>query len=119
MSNSKDLLALDTELNTMIMGGEALEAFEKFYAEDIVMQENDQEPTIGKDANREREKAFFAAITEFRGVKVLANGAGENTTFSHWHNDFTHKDYGYRDYTQVAVRTWENDKIVKEIFYYG
>lgn len=30
------------ELNTMILEGKALEAFEKFYAEDVVMQENAQ-----------------------------------------------------------------------------
>lgn len=114
-----NLLELDSELNAMIMSGDALEAFEKFYADDVVMQENDLEPTIGKAENREREKEFFASLTEFRGVKVLAQGVGGDTTFSHWHNDFTHKDWGDRNYTQVAVRTWKQGQIVKEVFYYG
>ncbi|MEM8796231.1 MAG: SnoaL-like domain-containing protein [Pseudomonadota bacterium] len=118
MANN-DLLALDTELNTMIMNGEAMEAFEKFYAESVEMQENDMPPTVGKDANRAREIEFFGNVTELRGIKVLSNGAGGDTTFSQWHNDFTHKEWGEKTYTQVAVRTWKDGLIVKEVFYYG
>lgn len=117
-TNSK-IVQLDGELNQAILNGEALDAFEKFYAEDVVMQENDAEPTVGKDANRLREQEFMSSITEFRGAKVLATGSGENVTFSHWYYDFDHKDWGTRDYHQVAVRTWKNDLIVKEVFYYG
>ncbi len=83
------------------------------------MQENDAEATIGKSANREREQAFFAAITEFRSGKVLATGVGGDTSFSHWHFDFTHREWGKRDYHQVAVRTWRDGKVVREVFYYG
>ena len=116
---TKDLLELDTALNDRIMQGQALEAFEEFYADDIIMQENDSEPTVGKAANREREKDFFSAITEFRGASVLAQGAGGDTTFSHWTMDYTHRDWGVRKYRQVAVRTWKDGKIVKEVFHYG
>lgn len=110
---------LDCKLNEAILTGLALQAFETYYADDVVMQENDAEPTVGKDANREREQAFFAAITDFRGGKVLATGVGDNTSFSHWHFDFTHKEWGDRSYHQVAVRTWRDGKIVREVFYYG
>lgn len=110
---------LDRALNESILNGTALQGFETYYADDVVMQENDAEPTIGKDANREREEAFFAAITDFRGSKVLATGVGGDTSFSHWHFDFTHREWGNRDYHQVAVRTWRDGKIIREVFYYG
>ncbi len=110
---------LDRALNDAILNGTALQAFETYYADDVVMQENDAEPTIGKDANRVREEAFFAAITDFRGGKVLATGVGGDTSFSHWHFDFTHSEWGERNYHQVAVRTWRDGKIVHEVFYYG
>ncbi len=119
MSTSVDLLTLDNELNEMIIAGDALKALDKFYAEDVSMQENDKAPTVGLAANRERENNFFSSLTEFRGAKVLSNGVGGNTSFSNWFMDFTHKDFGDRTFTQVSVRTWENDKIVKEVFYYG
>ena len=118
-TKDQDIVALDQELNAMILNGQALEAFEKFYDETVVMQENDAAPTIGKDANRVREYAFMDAITEFRGAEVLSTGVNGHTTFSHWKYDFTHKEWGERNYRQVAVRTWKNGKIINEVFHYG
>lgn len=116
---SKTIEALDAELNQAILDGKGLEAFEVYYAEDVVMQENDIEPTVGKAANRMREQDFFAGITDFRGAEVLSTGSGDNVTFSHWRYDFIHRDLGERNYRQVAVRTWKNGKIVREVFHYG
>jgi len=117
--NAQTIEALDAELNEAILNGKGLEAFESYYAEDVVMQENDAEPTIGKSENRIREQEFFGAITDFRAAEVLATGSGENATFSHWFFDFTHRDWGERKYRQVAVRTWKDGKIVREVFHYG
>ena len=116
---AKTIAELDQELNQAILEGRALEAYETHYAENVVMQENDAEPTAGKDANRTREQEFFDAITEFRGAELLSTGIGENVTFSHWRFDFTHRDWGVRNYRQVAVREWRDGKIVREIFHYG
>lgn len=52
MNNIKEQLA---ELNQMVLAGKSLEAFERFYHNDVLMQENDTTPTIGKEANRLRE----------------------------------------------------------------
>jgi len=106
-------------LNQLVLSGKAMEAFELYYSDDIVMQENDHPATIGKAANREREIAFFGAITEFRGAKVLSVGESGDKTFVEWHYDYTHKEWGVRRYHQVAVQTWKNGKIVHERFYYG
>ncbi|HFE46303.1 MAG TPA: nuclear transport factor 2 family protein, partial [Nannocystis exedens] len=37
---SSDIAAQEAELNQLILDGQALTAFETFYAEDVVMQEN-------------------------------------------------------------------------------
>ena len=47
------------ELNDMILNGKMMEAFEKFYHEDVQMQENLTPPVIGKAANRTRELEFL------------------------------------------------------------
>lgn len=116
MSSNLDKI---NELNRMVLEGKALEAFDRFYADDIVMQENDTPPTIGKAANRQREVEFFGAIKEFRGAQVLAVAAAGDKTFVEWHYDYTHKEWGVRRYHQVAVQTWKNGKIIQERFYYG
>lgn len=41
--------------------GDFLGAFEEFYADDVEMRGNLAPPTIGKEANRERERAFVAS----------------------------------------------------------
>jgi hypothetical protein len=107
------------DLNRLILNGTAMEGFEKYYDNNVVMQENEMTPTIGKDANRQRELHFFNSITEFRDAKVLGHAIGENMSFVTWHFDYTHKDWGVRKYTQVSVQTWKDGKIVKEQFFYG
>jgi hypothetical protein len=52
------LLEKITDLNDLVLQGKPLEAFEKYYHEDVVMQENENTPTVGKVANREREEQF-------------------------------------------------------------
>ncbi len=107
-----------TDLNDLVLQGKAMEAFEKYYDEDVIMQENESEPTIGKEANREREEEFFKNVTEFRSAQPLKVTIGENTTMVEWHYDYTHKEWGICNYSQVSVQEWKNGKIVREKFYY-
>jgi hypothetical protein len=106
-------------LNQLILEGKALEGFELYYDDDVVMQENDQLPVVGKAANRQREIEFFNGITEFRSAKALDVAIGDNTSFVKWYFDYTHKDWGVRTYNQVAIQHWKDGKIVKEQFFYG
>lgn len=103
----------------MVLQGKAMEAFEKYYHDEVTMQENNLPPTTGKDANRKREEEFFANITEFRGAQPLKVTAGEGTTMVQWHYDYTHREWGKRDYVQVSVQQWKDGKIIHEQFFYG
>ncbi len=115
----KNLELKINDLNSMILNGKIMEAFEKFYHDDVVMQENSDEPTIGKEANRIREEEFVNSITEFRGAQVLNVATGDNVTMVVWHYDYTHKVWGDKNYTQVAVQTWKDGQIIREQFFYG
>ena len=108
-----------TELNQLVLNGKAMEAFEKFYHDEVVMQENESKPTLGKDANRLREIEFFNNITEFRGARVQDVTVGDNVTMVIWHYDYSHKQWGERNYKQVSVQHWLGNKIIREQFFYG
>ncbi len=108
-----------TELNSLVLAGKALEAFEKFYHNDVVMQENESTPTLGKEANLQREKEFFNNITDFRGAEVKALAVGDNVTTVIWSYDYTHREWGVRKYTQASVQHWKDGLIVREQFFYG
>ncbi len=45
---------LNRKLDEAIFSGKALEAFEEYYAETVVMQENTDPPWEGKYVNRKR-----------------------------------------------------------------
>ncbi len=114
-----DLKAKVEDLNQMVLDGKMLEAFEKYYAVDVVMQEINMDPVSGKDANRKREEKWLSGITEFRGVEVKNVAVGDDVTMVEWFMDYSHKDYGDVKIDQVTVQNWKEGKIVKEVFYHG
>lgn len=114
-----NIAKLDHELNEAILSGDILNAFEKFYANSIVMQENDSEPFVGKDVNRKREQEFVNSVEQFHGAKLLGEAVNGETSYSEWEYDVTFKGGGGRvKLQQVASRRWKNGQVVHERFYY-
>jgi ketosteroid isomerase-like protein len=114
-----DIALFDKDLNDKILTGKALEAFDQYYADDVVMQENSDAPFEGKEFNRKREIEYFGTIAEFHGAKVEAVAVTGDTSFSQWWLDVTFNN-GFRyTNTQVAVRQWKDGKIVHERFFYN
>ncbi len=110
--------ALNQELDQLIFSGQALEAFEKFYADGVVMQHNSDEPWTGKDVNREREKQFFASVEGFHGGRVIDSAVSGDVSFSEQEYDVTFKGGTRVKWAQVARRQWKDGQIVHERFYY-
>lgn len=110
---------LDTKLNEMILSGKAMEAFEEFYDENVMLQENSAEPTAGKAANREREIAFFSSVEQFHGAGVGAVAVEGDTSFSEWWMDVTFKGGSRVKWAQAVVRKWKDGKVTFERFYYA
>ncbi|MGF1577500.1 MAG: nuclear transport factor 2 family protein, partial [Cyanophyceae cyanobacterium] len=67
---STDLRTIFEDIKTQLSAGKVMDIFEQYYADDVVMQENENPPTVGKDANRLREIDFFSKVTEFRGMEL-------------------------------------------------
>jgi len=109
----------DAELNQMILSGQNMEAFERFYADDVVMQENNGEPTVGKAANRERELGVFAFVERFNEGRLLRSAGDGDTSFSEWSFDYVLKNGVHIRSTQIARRIWRDGKVVDERFFYG
>lgn len=110
---------LDAELNTTILEGRIMDAFGRFYADDVVMQENAEVPTVGKAANRDRELGFIAAVETFHGVTLLASATEGDTSFGEWVLDVTFKGAERIPMHQVSVRRWRNGEVASERFYYN
>lgn len=102
-----------------IAKGEALDAFEKYYNEDVVMVLEDGSAVEGKDENRVRENEFFDSVETFHGINVksIASNEEEGSTAVESVMDVTFKGGDRMDLEQVAVQQWEGDQIVRERFY--
>jgi len=117
-ATTQNVAALDQALNQAILSGKALEAFEQYYAEDVVMQENSDEPRRGKDVNRKAEVEFFSSLASFNDGKLVSSAVNGDVTFGEWFMDVTFKGGQNAKLSQVAVRRWKDGKIVHERFYY-
>ncbi len=107
------------DLNKMILSGQNMEAFEKYYHNDVVMQENSNPPTQGKSANREREMQSISMVEQFHGAEVKSVSVGENLTMVEWSFDMTYKGGHRAKIDQVAVQKWKDGQIIHERFYYS
>lgn len=110
---------LDAQLNQVILEGRVMDAFEQYYADDVMMQENTDAPTAGKAANRERELGFLDAVETFHGVTLLASATEGDVSFGEWVLDVTFKGAERSPMHQVSVRRWRNGEVASERFYYN
>jgi hypothetical protein len=83
MSTSTTITLQDRleDLFSYIREGRILDAITEFYAENAVMQENALPPTVGREANLEREKGFLSTVKEWQWFDVTAKGVGKDVTF--------------------------------------
>jgi hypothetical protein len=116
-TTDRTLAQREHDLNTKILSGEALEAFEEHYADEVTMMEGNEDSWTGKATNRAREEEFFAKITELRALELHDVAVGDGVTMSRWHYDFTHEEFGDQRFDQVAVRHWKDGQIVREQFF--
>lgn len=114
-------LAKEKALQDMVLSGQLMEAFEKYYHEDVVMIEATGETTEGKDANREREQKFLGSVAEFHGAGVIAltSNEEEGITMAEVWMDVTFKDGNRMKMEQIGVKRWEGDHVKYERFYYN
>jgi len=113
-----DLKTRENDLNEKILSGAALDAFERYYADGVVMHEGNEQSFEGKAENRDREKDFFSKVEKLNTLELRAVAYGDGVTISEWHYDFVHTDWGHQRFDQIAVRRWSNDgQVVEECFY--
>ena len=101
-----------------ILKGDILGTFDRWYADDVVMSENGIDERVGKAANREYEEAFVGGV-EFHGAEVGAVLVDGDRAAVEWAFDFTPKGGERVVQKQVAVQTWKDGKVVREVFYHG
>ena len=106
------------ELVAMVEAGQAVEAIQKFYHPDVVMQENHTEPRVGKALNLAYEAEFLSKLGDIREYKAVNVTVGSGVSAITWACDFDHADWGPTKFTEINVQEWQDGLIVRETFYY-
>lgn len=94
------------------------DAMHEFYADDVVMQENLNAPTVGLTANLERERGFVASIAKVNEMKAHAVLVDGDRAVVNWHQDLVTTDGQRLRFDQLSIQLWKHGKIVHERFVY-
>jgi hypothetical protein len=106
------------DLIAKVVGGKALDAFDRYYADDVTMQENDQPPRVGKAACRAFEEDFLTKIKAVRTYVCDGYVISDNKAYIVYRVDADHADWGTLKMSEVAIQELSNGIVVREKFVY-
>lgn len=105
--------ALD-EIIDMMKAGQALEAFEKFYHQNLEKTDLDGVTYHGKEINREKGIELLSKVVAVRDFTAVGKVVKENRSFLIWSLNFDHADNGAVKVIEVAIQDWQDGKIIRE-----
>lgn len=107
------------DLYAMMDAGQVMEAFEKYYHENVLIVEATGETRKGKDAQRKAINDWMSAVEEMHGGETewVTSNEEEAVTMVQSSTDVTMN--GERSaMSEVAVQQWKGDQIIREEFFY-
>ncbi len=94
------------------------EIYERFYDENVVVQENMQPPRIGRLMSIDRQKRMNANVKEVHDFKIGAVLVDGDRSAIELQLEITTVD-GYRiRIEEIGLQTWKNDRIIHERYFY-
>lgn len=110
------------QLQQMMAENKTMEAFDKFYHDEVkVVEVPTGETRNGKEAQREAINQWYNSVEEFHDGgcnSICANEDQQTSTAETW-MDITLKDGGRMKMSEVAVQKWKDGQIIEEKFYYN
>nr|WP_319398188.1 hypothetical protein [uncultured Carboxylicivirga sp.] len=105
-------------LTAMIEDRLILQAFEKFYAEEVIMHENQNKCIEGKDNCRKRQEEFVLGLIDYKNTAISNVIICEDKSAVVWDIDFTHETYGHQSLQVKVIQHWNSDgEIISEEYF--
>ena len=101
-----------------VESGDYLGAIERYYHPDASMQENQSPPRSGRDALIAHETKMLAGVASGRTLPAGAVLVEGDTVVINWVFEFTGRDGRVRRLDELAMQTWDGERIRRERFYY-
>ena len=94
------------------------EIYERFYDENVVVQENLEAPRVGRALSIERQKRMNANVKEIHNFHIGSVLVDGDKSVVEMHIEATTQD-GYRIHIEeLGMQTWKNGKIIHERYFY-
>jgi len=91
---------------------------EQFYADNASIQENQNEPRIGKENLIKNEKGMLSKALKVHSQCIRPFFQIDDTIVIKWKFIFEWKDNTITEIEELAYQEWEGDKIKREQFFY-
>ena len=117
MDNKIEAAILD--LKELLGKGQFLEAMETYLTDDVVLQEADGTPKVGKETCIIAEKELLATVTEFIKYDILHYAISGNTSYYEAVMEFKTNDGQHHRFEQVNRTKWRDGKIYSERYYHA
>lgn len=93
------------------------EVYERYYDENVVVQENMQPSRIGRALSIERQKLMNANVKEIHDFKIGAVLVDGDRSMVEMNLDATTKDGHHLKIEEVGLQTWKDGKIIHERYF--
>lgn len=102
----------------LVVGGAHDQAIADYYHADATMQENLKPPRVGRDALIAHERAAMARVKHIHTHTPVHVAIDGDTVAINWTFDFTSHDGITRRLIELALQSWDGDRIRTEQFFY-
>ena len=96
--------------------GDYIAAIERFYHEGASMQENQAPPRAGRAALIAHERKMLASVAGARTLPAATVLVDGDTVVINWVFEFTGRDGRTRRLDEIALQTWDGERIIRERF---
>ncbi|MFS4456972.1 hypothetical protein [Maribacter sp. 2304DJ31-5] len=107
------------DLKELLGKGQFIEAMEKYLADDVVLQEANNEPKVGKEVCLQAEKELLATVTDFGGYQMKNIAINGDVSYYEAVMDFTTNDGTKHHFEQVNRTQWKDGKIINERYFHA
>lgn len=102
----------------LVEAGRGLDAIVDFYAQDVVVRENQGPARAGRAALLADETAARAAVSDPRARCVRPILVADDVVVIRWIFDYVDRQGRAVHFEELAYQRWQGDRIVQEQFFY-
>ena len=114
-----DFKSAVSDFQNLISEGKTLEAIEKYYADNVQLQENNDAPRVGKTLALAHEKGNIERVKHFKiNIKSSVSDEKQGLVMGEMQIDFETLKGEHVQMNEAYAQKWADGKIIFERFYY-